>query len=83
MKLDRHGARTLAVMVVMQAVTDYRKLKRSKEIKKKLESGWVLKEVLLKEVEKFFSEGGGADYYLELSGMKVDAVLIIEKLKNE
>ena len=27
--------------------------------------------------------GGGADYYLELSGMKVDASLIIEKIKNE
>ena len=83
MRMEKEGAKKLGLAVVMQAVKDYRKLKSSKEVKKRLEGGWVLKEVLMKEVEKFFLEGGGADYYLELSGMDIDAVLIMKELKNE
>mgnify|MGYP003136155413 CR=1 FL=1 len=83
MNFERHGVRCLAIAVIDQAMTDYRKLKSTKSKMKKLEGGWVLKKVLMDEVEKFFSPEGGADYYLELAGVKIDPALIKQKLKNE
>ena len=83
MNLERHGVRCLAAAVLEQAVSDYKKLKSTKKKTRKLEGGWVLKKVLMDEVENFFSAGGGAEYYLELAGLKIDPSLIKQKLKNE
>ena len=82
MSFEKRGVEKLAAAVLMQAVTDYKKMKASKKEYRKLEGGWVRRTVIMEEIEKFFSDEGGADFYLEMSGLKVDAALILSKLKN-
>jgi hypothetical protein len=82
MSFEKRGVEKLAAAVLMQAVTDYKKMKASKKETRKLEGSWVRRSVIMEEIEKFFSDEGGADFYLEMSGLKVDAALILSKLKN-
>ena len=82
MSFEKRGVEKLAAAVLMQAVTDYKKMKASKKEYRKLEGSWVKRSVLMEEVEKFFSDEGGAEFYLEMSGLKVDTALILSKLKN-
>ena len=74
---------SLAVAVLKQAVTDYRKLKASKNETRKIEGGWMCKKAVMKEVEDFFKENGGASFYLELVGGELDVTAILKQIKNE
>ena len=80
---EREGHASLAVAVLKQAVTDYRKLKVTKRPLRKIEGSWMVKEAVLREIEDFFEEGGGASIYLELVGGDIDASAILRQLKNE
>ena len=82
MSFERRGVEKLAAAVLMQAIADYKKMKDSKKEFRKLEGSWVKKSVLMEEVEKFFSDEGGVEFYMEMSGIKVDPALILSKLKN-
>ena len=73
----------LAVAVLKQAVTDYRKLKESKRPMRKIEGSWMVKEAVLREIEDFFAENGGASFYLDLVGGQLDEGAILKELKNE
>ena len=80
---EKEGNANLAAAVVKQAVTDYRKLKESKRPMRKIEGGWMVREAVMREIEDFFKENGGASIYLELLGGDIDASAILRQLKNE
>jgi len=80
---EKEGISLLAVAVLKQAVTDYRKLKVSKRAMRKIEGSWMVKEAVMREIEDFFAENGGASFYLELVGGNLDAGAILRELKNE
>ena len=73
----------LAVAVLKQAVTDYRKLKESKRPMRKIEGSWMVKDAVLREIEDFFEEGGGASFYLEFVEGDINPSAILRQLKNE
>ena len=80
---EREGNANLAAAVIKQAVTDYRKLKESKRSMRKIEGSWMVKEAVLREIEDFFEEGGGASFYLEFVGGDISECAILRQLKNE
>nr|ADD96516.1 hypothetical protein [uncultured organism MedDCM-OCT-S11-C235] len=80
---EREANASLAVAVIKQAVTDYRKLKESKTETRKIEGGWMCRTAVMKEIEDFFEENGGAAFYLELVGGGLDVTAILKKIKNE
>ena len=80
---EREGHANLAAAVVKQAVTDYRKLKETKRPMRKIEGSWMIKEAVLREIECFFEEDGGASIYLEFVGGDISASAILRQLKNE
>ena len=73
----------LAVGVLKQAVSDYRKLKESKRPMRKIEGSWMVKEAVMREIEDFFAENGGASFYLEFVGGDINPSAILRQLKNE
>lgn len=79
----RESYALLAGAVLKQAVTDYRKLKESKRPMRKIEGGWMVREAVMREIEDFFEEDGGASIYLELVGGDINASAILSRLKNE
>ena len=80
---EREGNANLAAAVIKQAVTDYRKLKESKRSMRKIEGSWMVKEAVMREIEDFFAENGGASFYLDLVGGRLDVGAILKELKNE
>jgi hypothetical protein len=80
---EKEGNANLAAAVVKQAVTDYRKLKETKRPMRKIEGSWMVKEAVLREIEDFFKENGGASIYLEFVGGDISASAILRQLKNE
>ena len=79
----REAHALLAGAVVKQAVTDYRKLKESKRPMRKIEGGWMVREAVMREIEDFFEENGGASIYLELVGGDINSSAILRQIKNE
>jgi hypothetical protein len=50
---------------------------------RKIEGSWMVKEAVLREIEDFFKENGGASIYLEFVGGDISASAILRQLKNE
>ena len=79
---EREGITALACGVVEQAVKDYWKLKKGKKDIVKISGTAVPRKFTLLEIEKFFSEDGGAHYYLELANSKIAPYAILTRLKS-
>ena len=77
--LDTHAAKTLAMEVVVQAVHDYRRLKKYTKEKIKWCGAMTLVSTELARIEYFFCNGG-ADAYFEMSGVNYSGRPIWEKL---
>ena len=69
--------------MVQQAVTDYRKLKNTKQPLRKIEGSWMVKDAVMREIECFFEKGGGASFYLEFVGGDINPSAILRQIKNE
>jgi hypothetical protein len=82
-EFEKEGNSLLAVAVLKQAAIDYRKLKVSKKPVRKIEGSWMVRAVVMGEIEDFFKENGGASFYLELLGSDLDVGAILKQLKNE
>ena len=79
---EREGVTALACAVVEQAVKDYRKLKKGKGKNVRISGAAVPRESTLLAIEKFFSEGGGAQYYLDLANSQISTQAILTQLKS-
>lgn len=72
----------LAVAVVLQAVSDYRRLARVRERYVRRENSWMDRDAALNDIRLFFSSRGGAEIYLELAGSGIDPAVIRRKLSE-
>jgi hypothetical protein len=79
---EKEGITALACAVVEQAVTDYWKLKKGKGKNVKISGAAVPRKYTLLEIERFFSEGGGAQYYLDLANSQISTQAILTRLKS-
>lgn len=72
----------MAVAVIKQAVTDYRKLKESKTETRKIEGGWMCRTAVMKEIEDFLKKMGGGVLF-GIGWWWVRRNGNFEKIKNE
>ena len=79
---EREGITAVACGVLEQAAKDYWKLKKGKGENVKVSGAAVPREYTMLEIENFFSENGGAQYYLELANLKITPYSILNHLKT-
>ena len=79
---EREGAVAVACAVVEQAAKDYWKLKKGKGESVRISGAAVPRESSLLAIENFFSEGGGAQYYLDLANSQISTQAILTQLKS-
>ena len=79
---EREGAVAVACAVVEQAAKDYWKLKKGKGESVRISGAAVPRESSLLAIENFFSEGGGAQYYLDLADSQISTQAILTRLKS-
>lgn len=79
---EREGITAVACAVLEQAVKDYWKLKKGRGENVKICGAAIPRVFTLLEIERFFSEGGGARYYLELANSKISPYAILNQLKT-
>ena len=78
----REGGTALACGVVEQAVKDYWNLKKGKGENVKISGAAVPRVFTLLEIERFFSEDGGAQYYLDLADSQISTQAILTQLNS-
>jgi len=79
---EKEGITALACAVVEQAAKDYWKLKKGKGENVKICGAAIPRVYTMLEIERFFSEGGGAQYYLDLANSKISTHAILTRLKS-
>lgn len=79
---EQEGIAAVACAVVEQAVKDYWKLKKGKGENVKICGAAIPRVYTMLEIERFFSEGGGAQYYLDLANSKISTHAILTRLKS-
>jgi hypothetical protein len=79
---EKEGITALACAVVEQAAKDYWKLKKRRSESVKISGAAVPRKYTLLEIERFFSEGGGAQYYLDLANSQISTQAILTRLKS-
>tara|TARA_R110000824_G_scaffold23500_10_gene84158 strand:+ start:204 stop:473 length:270 start_codon:yes stop_codon:yes gene_type:complete len=79
---QQEGITALACAVVEQAAKDYWKLKKGKGENVKICGAAIPRVYTMLEIERFFSEDGGAQYYLDLANSKISTQAILTRLKS-
>ena len=79
---EREGITAVACAVLEQAAKDYWKLKKGKGENVKICGAAIPRVYTMLEIERFFSEGGGAQYYLDLANSKISTHAILTRLKS-
>ncbi len=80
--LHDEGVKRLASAVLEKAVSDYRALKASKKKHIRKASQRFLRSSEMEMLESFFSPEGGAGYYLELMGSRINPDVILQELTS-
>jgi len=80
--LHDEGVRRLACAVLEKAVSDYRAFKNSKKKHVRKASQRFLRVSAMEALESFFSPEGGAGYYLELMGSRINPDAILRELTS-
>jgi hypothetical protein len=79
---EQEGITAVACAVLEQAAKDYWKLKDGKGENVKICGAAIPRVYTMLEIERFFSEGGGAQYYLDLANSKISTHAILTRLKS-
>ena len=80
--LHDEGVRRLACAVLEKAVSDYRAFKVSKKKHIRKSSQRFLRSSEMEMLESVFSPEGGAGYYLELMGSRINPDAILQELTS-
>lgn len=79
---EQEGITAVACAVVEQAAKDYWKLKKGKSENVKICGAAIPRVYTMLEIERFFSEDGGAQYYLDLANSKISPFAVLHHLKT-
>jgi hypothetical protein len=79
---EKEGITAVACAVLEQAAKDYWKLKDGKGENVKISGDVIPRKFTQMAIERFFSEDGGAQHYLDLANSKISTHAILTRLKS-